>query len=149
MFLHLVVSSYILERVPVILFFHCHHVTFSISSFVLRIYAETYFGLVDSEKYKVYENCQLFLLCIKSQVTCKNENITLQVKSLTNMFALTEVSKHKWRNYCIWIINRIKYQTNSWLDYGLLLTHVVVALRMCELRLLRTLWAAKRIEYMK
>ena len=38
------------------------------------------------KKYNIYRNCLLFLLKIKNQVTYENENITLQVKSLTNKF---------------------------------------------------------------
>ena len=36
-------GSYLLERVPVILSLHCHHVSFFPASFVIRICAETYF----------------------------------------------------------------------------------------------------------
>jgi len=60
----------LLERVSVILFFHCQRVSSFLSSLVLFIYAETYFKWTNA--LKIIKNCKLFLFNIKNQVTYNN-----------------------------------------------------------------------------
>jgi len=68
-FPHYVVFLCLLERVSAIHFFYSQHISF-LSSFVLQIYAETYFKLTNA--LKIIKTCKLFLFNIKNQVTYNN-----------------------------------------------------------------------------